>query len=103
MFNVSFQTVVPGFDVPVPGFRVGSQVGDASDWRTVDPDVTPTYVPGPKGDGSGHGYDRCTLMPGIEQFGMCLYLCPDGTVRRTHDISIFGCRPWILRNEGLGL
>ena len=63
---------------------------------------TPSLVPGPGGGGSGS--DRCTLMPGIRQFGMCLYVCPDGTVRRSHDSpGALGCRPWILRNDGLGL
>jgi hypothetical protein len=62
----------------------------------------PSLVPGPGGGGSGS--DRCTLMPGIRQFGMCLYVCPDGTVRRSHDSpGALGCRPWILRNDGLGL
>lgn len=64
--------------------------------------VTPILVPAPGGGGSGS--DRCTLMPGIRQFGMCLYICPDGTVRRSHDSpGPLGCRPWILRNDGLGL
>ena len=103
MFNVSSKTVVPGFHVQEPGFRVGPYVGDASDWRAVDPGVTPTYVPGREETGSGHGWDRCTLMPGVEQFGMCLYVCPDGTVRRSHGISVFGCQPYIYRNDGLGL
>jgi hypothetical protein len=103
MFDVSARTVMPGFQVQEPGFRVGSDVGELSDWRGVDAGVTPAYVPRPGGDGSGSGYDRCILIPGYEQFGMCLYLCPDGTVRRSHDIGVFGGQPWILRSHGLGL
>lgn len=63
---------------------------------------TPALVPGPGGDGSGSGWDRCTLMPGFQQFGMCLYRCPDGTMRRL-DRSPLGCQPFIFRNGGLGI
>jgi len=62
----------------------------------------PSLVPGPGGDGSGRGTDKCTLMPGPQQFGMCLYLCPDGTVRRL-DRGPLGCQSFIFRNGGLGL
>jgi len=114
MFNVSPASAVPGFRVnPMPdepGFRVQASeparygFADADSARSADGGVTPSYVPGPGGDGSGSGSDRCTLMPGIEQFGFCFYVCPDGTVRRSHDKWRFGgCRPWILRNDGLGL
>jgi len=63
---------------------------------------TPSLVPGPGGDGSGGGTDKCTLMPGFQQFGMCLYRCPDGTVRRL-DRGPLGCQSFIFRNGGLGL
>jgi hypothetical protein len=62
----------------------------------------PSLVPGPGGDGSGSGWDKCTLMPGFQQFGMCLYRCPDGTIRRL-DRSPLGCQPFIFRNGGLGI
>lgn len=66
------------------------------------PHGTPALVPAP-GGGSG-GLGKCTLMPGIQQFGMCIYSCPDGSVRRSHDSpGRLGCRPWILPHEGLGL
>jgi hypothetical protein len=91
MFNVRPDTHVPGFNVrpetDVPGFRV----------------TPPALVPGPGGDGSGSGWDRCTLIPGTYQFGFCLYRCPDGTVRRLHGIGKLGCPPSIFRNDGLGL
>jgi hypothetical protein len=75
---------------------------DGSDAGSARGVATPILDPGPGGGGSGS--DRCTLMPGVQQFGMCLYMCPDGTVRRSHDRpSSLGCRPWILRNDGLGL
>lgn len=64
--------------------------------------MTPNLVPGPGGDGGGRGWDKCTLMAGTQQFGMCLYLCPDGTVRRL-DRGPLGCQPFIFRSGGLGL
>lgn len=82
----------------------GYNFPDGNDARTAGGVGTPALVPGPGGDGSGSGSDRCMLMPRIDQFGFCLYLCPDGTVRRSHDRwRLAGCRPWILRNDGLGL
>ena len=57
MFNVSSRTVVPGFNVQAPGFRVGSAVADTGDWRVVLAGVK-TGVPGPEGDGRGNGWDR---------------------------------------------
>jgi hypothetical protein len=110
---ISPTSPVPGFRVnpkpDVPGFRVEAGeparngFADAGGAGSADGGVTPSYVPGPGGDGSGHGWDKCTLIPGTEQFGFCLYRCPDGTVRRSHGISIFGCQPSIYRNDGLGL
>ncbi len=103
MFNVSTTRDLPGFRLDSlqiqPGFRV--EVGgppsygfaDAEGASSADGGVTPAYIPGPAGDGSGRGYDKCTLMPGISQFGFCLYLCPDGAVRRFEEIGPFGCRP----------
>jgi hypothetical protein len=113
MFNVSPASAVPGFRVnPLwdePGFRVQESdparygFADSGGARSTDGGVTPSYAPVPGGDGSGHGWDKCILMPGTEQFGFCLYRCPDGTVRRSHGMSIFGCQPSIYRNGGLGL
>ena len=90
MFNVSPTLFVPGFRVDPklgePGFRVETGeparygFADAGGAGAADGGVVPTYAPGPGGDGSG--WDKCTLMPGIDQFGFCLYLCPDGAVRR---------------------
>jgi hypothetical protein len=111
MLNVSPTSAVPGFRVnPLwdePGFRV--QTSDPARYGFVyadgagsaDGGVTPSYVPGPGGDGSG--WDKCTLMPGIEQFGFCLYLCPDGAVRRIPNRGKLGCQSFIFRNGGLGL
>ena len=93
----------------VPGFRVqtsdpaGYGFVDADAARSLDGGVTPSLVPGPGGDGSGHGWDKCTLVRGSEQFGFCLYACPAGTVRRTEKWALGGCRPWILRNDGSGI
>src|SRR5262249_6188341 len=85
-----------GFVPARSGFPGSNHAGSA------DSVPTPTLVPGPGGDGSGSGWDRCTLMPGFQQFGMCLYRCPDGTVRRL-DRSPLGCQPFIFRNGGLGV
>ena len=108
MFNVSPASVLPGFRVnPMaeePGFRVEPArygFADADGARSAGGGVTPTYVPGPGGGGSG--WDKCTLMPGIEQFGFCLYLCPDGAVRRIPNRGALGCQSFIFRNGGLGL
>jgi hypothetical protein len=101
MFNVSPTSAVPGFRVidplqDVPGFRVqtsdpaGYGFVDAGGARSLDGGVTPRLVPGPGGDGSGHGWDKCTLVSGSEQFGFCLYACPDGTVRRTEKWALGG-------------
>jgi|HubBroStandDraft_6_1064221.scaffolds.fasta_scaffold525763_3 hypothetical protein len=113
MFNVSPKSALPGFRVnplsDAPGFRVQTSdpasygFVDADGARSADGGVTPSYVPGPGGDGSGHGWDRCTLMPGIDQFGFCLYLCPDGAVRRLDKSPLGGCQAWIFRNGGRGL
>ena len=113
MFKVSSMSPVPGFRVnpmpDVPGFRVEAGepacygFADAGGAGSADGGVTPSYVPGPGGDGSGHGWDRCTLMPGIDQFGFCLYLCPDGAVRRLDKSPLGGCQAWIFRNGGRGL
>ena len=110
MFNVSPTSAVPGFRVidplqDVPGFRVqtsdpaGYGFVDADGARSPDGGVTPTYVPEPGGGGSE--WDKCTLMPGTQQFRFCLYLCPDGAIRR--DYEVLGCRPWIYRKQGFGL
>jgi len=111
MFNVSPTSFVPGFRVDPkldePGFRV--ETGEPARYGFIDADgarsfgggMTPTYAPGP--GGSGNGWDKCTLMPGIEQFGFCLYLCPDGAVRRIPNRGSLGCQSFILRNGGLGL
>jgi hypothetical protein len=108
MFNVKPASTVPGFRVnPMldePGFRVEPErygFAGADGARSANGGVTPTYVPGPGGGGGGDPLDKCTLMPGTQQFGFCLYLCPDGTVRR--DFEVFGCRPWIYRKQGYGL
>ena len=94
-----YSSIVPlDFLSPPEPTRFGFPEADAGSTAAV----TPTLVPAPGGDGSGT--DKCTLMPRIGQFGMCLYLCPDGTVRRSHDSpGALGCRPWIMRNDGLGL
>jgi hypothetical protein len=42
MFDVSSRTVVPGFQVYEPGFRIGSDVAATGDWRSVDGGVAPT-------------------------------------------------------------
>ncbi len=111
MFNVKPASTVPGFRVnPMldePGFRV--EAGEPARYGFVDVDgarlagggLTPSYAPGP--GGSGNGWDKCTLMPGIEQFGFCLYLCPDGAVRRIPNRGALGCQSFIFRNGGLGL
>lgn len=97
----------PWLPAALPDFLTGfvpvrSTFPGSGDARSADGIVTPTLVPAPGGGGSGS--DKCTLMPGIRQFGMCLYVCPDGTVRRSHDSpGPLGCRPWILRNDGLGI
>ena len=112
MFNVSPMSPVPGFRVSpmpdVPGFRVEADeparygLADAGGAGSADGSVTPSYVPGPGGDGSG--WDKCTLMPGIDQFGFCLYLCPDGAVRRLDKSRLgTGCQPFVYRNGGMGL
>ena len=76
MFNVKPASTVQGFRVnPMldePGFRV--EAGEPARYGFVDVDgarlagggLTPSYAPGP--GGSGNGWDKCTLMPGIEQF-----------------------------------
>lgn len=81
---------------------IGRGFPSVDDARSASGLMTPTLVPGPGGDGSGHGTDKCTLMSGFQQFGMCLYLCPDGTVRRL-DRGPLGCQSFIFRNGGLGL
>ncbi len=69
--------------------------------KSADGTIAPTLVPAPGSGGSG--WDKCTLMPGFGQFRMCLYSCPDGTIRRLHGIGGIGCPPYIFRNDGLGL
>ena len=70
---------------------------------TAQSDGASNLVHGPGDGGGGHGWDKCPLIPGTEQFGMCLYSCPDGSVRRSHGKSSLGCQPFIFRNDGLGL
>ena len=111
MFNVSPTSFVPGLRVnPLrtePGFHVEAGqparfgFADVDGARSANGGVAPIYDPGPGGGGSG--WDKCTLMPGIEQFGFCLYLCPDGAVRRIPNRTGLGCQPFIFRNGGLGL
>jgi hypothetical protein len=105
MFNVRPDTYVPGFRVrppEVPGFRVGSNEETRHEFlASADDGVMPAFVIGPKGGGSGGGDYKCALMPGTQQFGFCLYRCPDGTVRRTYEV--FGCKPWIFPDQGIGL
>src|SRR5271155_2520592 len=36
-------------------------------------DIRQCFVPG---GGGGGGFEKCPLMPGIEQYGFCLYICP---------------------------
>ena len=116
MFNVRPNGYVPGFRVNTNGEprEAVSGTGHApsaspAHYGFIDGDAgsavgvgAPSLVPGPGGDGSGRGTDKCTLMPGSQQFGMCLYLCPDGTVRRL-DRGPLGCQSFIFRNGGLGL
>jgi hypothetical protein len=47
------------------------------------------------------GGDRCTLMPGIQRYGMCLYLCPGGGVLRAPKPGRFACPSFRFRGEGL--
>jgi hypothetical protein len=55
------------------------------------------------GGGRGGGFQRCRLMPSVEQFGFCLYLCPNGDVRRlTRGSGAVGCQSWIPSVGGLG-
>jgi hypothetical protein len=69
--------------------------------KPAEAPIAPALVPAPGSGGSG--YDKCTLMPGIGQFRMCLYSCPDGTIRRLHGIGRINCPSFIFRNDGLGL
>ncbi len=56
----------------------------------------------PGGGGNGHNLERCPLMPRIDQFGMCLYVCPSGGILRGF-MSIFGsCPPYRFKHQGLG-
>jgi hypothetical protein len=77
----------------------GSPADDGA--RSAEGTTAPALVPAPGGGGSG--WDKGTLMPGFGQFRMCLYSCPDGTIRRLHGIGGIGCPPYIFRNDGLGL
>jgi hypothetical protein len=124
MFNVDPSASVPGFRVgmidDVPGISIdegglprrdnGGQAvrpiltardpGRPTSFAFLsDASIAPDYVPG--GEGGGDKWEKSTLMPGTQQFGFCFYLCPDGTVRREHEV--FECRPWIYRFQGYGL
>jgi hypothetical protein len=121
-FRVGFADDPPGFDIDENGLprqryggprqtrapvdsdsprAAGYDLADSSSMRFGIDGTVPAYVPGPGGDGSGDKYDKCTLLPGTQQFGFCLYRCPDGTIRR--DYEVLGCRPWIYRFQGFGL
>ena len=62
-----------------------------------DDALHPIYGKNPP-DGGG---DRCMLMPGIQRYGMCLYLCPGGGVLRAPKPGKFACPPFRHRGEGL--
>src|SRR5258708_18072287 len=53
------------------------------------------------GGGGGRGNEKCMLMPRIEQFGMCLYICPSGGIIRGF-MSSFGCPAFRFKGQGLG-
>jgi hypothetical protein len=56
-------------------------------------------------DGSGNGnLEKCPLMPNIQQFGFCLYVCPSGGVRRLDKSPLgAGCQPFVFPSGGIGL
>jgi hypothetical protein len=112
-------------DISLPGFRV-SESGDPLDFKGAFPldqlapfrqgwlgnrstqprfdeaDLQQAYVKG-RGGGSGD-LEWCRLMPNIQQFGFCLYLCPDGSVKRLDKSNLgTGCQPSILPHQGIGL
>ena len=58
------------------------------------------YLDAPGGGGSD-GW--CSLIPNIEQFGFCLYLCPNGQIKRQGKRLVFRCTPRIPPSGGIDL
>jgi hypothetical protein len=112
-------------DNDLPGFRVGASGNPRDDRGAFPPDplapfkqgwlgdsgiqprfdearIQQAYVTG--GEGGSGGLEWCRLMPNIQQFGFCLYLCPDGGVKRLDRSNLgAGCQPSILPHQGIGL
>ena len=105
-----------------PGFRVGLGGQGTSELRhpldplsrfrrgwleaneSGAPDADRSQLAYATGGGGGGGTERCHLMPDIQNFGFCLYLCPNGTVKRLDKSRLgTGCQPWIHSHDGLGL
>jgi hypothetical protein len=106
MFTFSVDTGLPGFRVSDSGDQLAPVRQGWLDGRSAQPwfdeELQQAYVSGGKG-GSGD-LEWCRLMPNIQQFGFCLYLCPDGSVKRLDKSNLgTGCQPSILPHQGIGL
>ena len=117
MFTFSVDTGLPGSRVSEPDdpdakgtftldqlapFRQGWLDGHGAQPWFDEAELQQAYVSGGKG-GSGD-LEWCRFMPNIQQFGFCLYLCPDGSVKRLDKSNLgTGCQPSILRHQGIGL
>jgi hypothetical protein len=56
-----------------------------------------------QGSGAGDGQQICRLMLPAAALKMCLYLCPNGEIRRLPiDSHNLGCPPFILQSHGFG-
>lgn len=53
-----------------------------------------------KGRGGNDNNERCFLMLGSREAGLCIYLCPGGDVVRLDSPGALGCQPWIFRHQG---
>jgi hypothetical protein len=83
-------------------FRQGWLGNPGTQTPFAEAKIQQAYVKGGRG-GSG-GLEWCRLMPNIQQFGFCLYLCPDGSVRRLDKSNLgTGCQSQILPHQGIGL